>query len=160
MNFIRSRLSVCSLLGRRCSPAAERLSYRGMCNKPQEVKSQPPPAVPTPEPRPAFRLPGYKPSDLDKKILIWTGRFKTVEQIPETVSFEMLDAARNKIRVKAAYLMMAITIGACLVTVFFGKRAARRNESLTSHNMEKKARWREEVQRERENALALAEKPQ
>ncbi|CAN9506291.1 unnamed protein product [Ophioblennius macclurei] len=158
MSFIGCRLSVCGLLGRRCALATNTVSYRGMCNKPQEVKSQPPPAVPTPEPRPAFRLPGYRPSDLDKKILIWTGRFKTVDQIPDTVSFEMIDSARNKIRVKAAYMMMALTIGACLVTVFFGKRAARRNESLTSHNMEKKARWREEVQRERE--LALAEKPQ
>lgn len=139
----------------------ETWSLRAMCNKPEEVKSQPPPAVPAPaEPRPAFRLPGYRPSEMDKKILIWTGRFKSVEQIPDTVSFETIDAARNKIRVKTAYIMMALTIGACLVTVLLGKRAAGRNESLVSHNMEKKARWRQELQlqRERENALALAEK--
>lgn len=36
--------------------------------------------------------------------------------------FEMIDAARNKIRVKAAYVMMAATIGACMVMVFLGKR--------------------------------------
>lgn len=34
----------------------------------------------------------------------------------------MIDAARNKIRVKAAYVMMAATIGACMVMVFLGKR--------------------------------------
>lgn len=38
------------------------------------------------EPRPAFRLPGYRPSDMDKKMLIWSGRFKSADQIPETVS--------------------------------------------------------------------------
>lgn len=38
--------------------------------------------------------------------------------------FEMLDAARNKIRVKAAYLMMAATIGACVVMVVMGKRVS------------------------------------
>ena len=36
--------------------------------------------------------------------------------------FEMLDAARNKMRVKVAYVMMAATIAACLVMVFLGKR--------------------------------------
>lgn len=43
--------------------------------------------------------------------------------------FEMLDAARNKIRVKAAYVMMAATIGACMIMVFLGKRVRIMNES-------------------------------
>lgn len=36
--------------------------------------------------------------------------------------YEMLDAARNKIRVKVAYLMMGVTILACLVMVYWGKQ--------------------------------------
>lgn len=128
-----------------------------MCNKPQETKPEHPPAF---APRAGFRVPGYKPSDLDKKILIWSGRFKTADQIPELVSFEMIDAARNKVRVKACYVMMGLTIAACLLMVFLGKQAAGRNESLTNQNMEKKARWREEVQREREVKLAMSEKAQ
>lgn len=36
----------------------------------------------------------------------------------------MIDAARNKVRVKACYVMMAITIGACLVMVILGKRVS------------------------------------
>ncbi|XP_028290177.1 protein FAM162B [Gouania willdenowi] len=153
MNLLRSRLSFGSLFG-------QRWSHRGMCNKPEEVKSQPPLAPAVPEPRPAFKLPGYRPSEMDKRILIWSGRFKTADQIPATVSFETIDAARNKIRVKAAYVMMGVTIGACLVMVVMGKRAAGRNESLTAHNMEKKARWREEIQMEKKSAAALAEKPE
>lgn len=43
--------------------------------------------------------------------------------------FEMIDAARNKIRVKAAYVMMAATIGACMIMVFLGKRVRIMNES-------------------------------
>lgn len=39
-------------------------------------------------------------------------------------------------------------------------QAVGRHESLTGQNMEKKARWREEVQKEREAALALSEKAQ
>lgn len=127
-----------------------------MCNKPQETKAEPPPAVPAMAPRAGFKLPGYRPSNLDRKILVWSGRFKTQDQIPELVSYEMIDAARNKVRVKVCYLMMGATIGACLLMVFLGKRAAGRHESLTGQNMEKKARWREEMQREKEAALALA----
>lgn len=37
-------------------------------------------------PRAAFKIPGYRPSELDKKFLVWSGRFKTVDQIPELVS--------------------------------------------------------------------------
>ncbi|XP_055085872.1 protein FAM162B [Periophthalmus magnuspinnatus] len=133
---------------------------RNMCNKPQEVKAE---SAPAPAPAPsaaeahAFRIPGHRPTEWDKKILLWAGRFKSPEQIPETISFEMLDAARNKMRVKACYAMIALTLGACVVMVVMGKQAAGRHESLTSMNLEKKAKWREEAQRERE---ALVEKTQ
>ncbi|XP_039982439.1 protein FAM162B [Xiphias gladius] len=152
MNFVRSRFSIGNILGQRCTHVAETWSHRGMCTKPQEVKAEPVPGEPVPTvpaeaPRPGFRIPGSRPSELDKKILIWSGRFKTADQIPELVSYEMIDAARNKIRVKACYMMMAVTIGACLVMVVLGKRAAGRNESLTAQNMERKARWREELQK-------------
>lgn len=120
-----------------------------MCNKLPETKPESSPAAPAQESRPLFRTPGYKPSNMDKKILIWAGRFKSAEQIPETVSFEMIDNARNKIRVKAAYVMMALTIGACVFMVILGKKAAKRNESLTVYNLEKKAKWREEFQKEK-----------
>ncbi|XP_029313518.1 protein FAM162B [Cottoperca gobio] len=163
MNFVRSRLSIANFIGQRCRPVTETWSHRGMCNKPQEVKAEPPaepPAVPAQAPRAAFRLPGYKPSNMDKRFLIWTGRFKTADQIPEIVSFEMLDAARNKMRVKVCYMMMVATVMGCLVMVFLGKRAVGRHESLTSQNLEKKAKWKEELRKEKEAALALSEKAQ
>nr|XP_057916131.1 protein FAM162B isoform X1 [Doryrhamphus excisus] len=134
---------------------------RGMCNKPQEVKTEPPPAAPAQaSPRLGFKIPGYRPSQLDKKILVWSGRYKGAEEIPEFVSFETLDAARNRVRVKACYVMMAATIGGCLLMVILGKRAASRHESLTDQNMKKKAKWREDLQREQEAAVALSDKAQ
>ncbi|XP_041823516.1 protein FAM162B [Melanotaenia boesemani] len=148
MAFLRSRIFTDALFGQR---------YRGMCNKLQETKSESAPAAPAQAPRPSFKVPGYRPTEMDKKIFIWSGRFKSVDQIPEVVSFEMIDAARNKLRVKAAYFMMAATIGACLLMVILGKRAAGRHESLTSHNMEKKARWREELQRDKDT-VTVSEK--
>uniref|UniRef100_A0A9L0JGY7 Protein FAM162A n=1 Tax=Equus asinus TaxID=9793 RepID=A0A9L0JGY7_EQUAS len=61
------------------------------------------------------------------------------------LKFEMLDAAKNKIRVKISYLMIALTVAGCILMVIEGKKAVKRNESLTSLNLEKKARLREEA---------------
>ncbi|XP_067291531.1 protein FAM162B [Pseudorasbora parva] len=133
---------------------------RQLCSKPQEGASTPH-QTPEPAQRLGFKVPGYRPSEWDKKMLMWSGRFKTAEQIPEFVSFEMIDAARNRVRVKACYVMIALTILACLATVISGKQAVSRHENLTSRNMEKKARWREEALKEKEaEAAALSEKAQ
>ncbi|XP_058478882.1 protein FAM162B [Solea solea] len=154
MNFVRFRLPVRTILGQRYRQATESWSHRGMCNKPQQ------PAPPAQAARDGFRMPGSRPSDLDKKMLIWSGRFKTRDQIPEFVSHEMIDAARTKVRVKACYLMMAGTIVACVVMAIQGKRAAGRNETLMVINMEKKAKWKEEYNKDVEAAIALPEKAQ
>ncbi|XP_015342211.1 protein FAM162A [Marmota marmota marmota] len=61
------------------------------------------------------------------------------------IRFEMLDAAKNKIRVKVSYIMIALTVVGCILMIIEGKKAAKRNESLTSLNLEKKARLREEA---------------
>ncbi|XP_055981238.1 protein FAM162B [Sorex fumeus] len=86
-----------------------------------------------------------KPSQFDKKILLWTGRFKAMEDIPPRVPPEMIDAARNKARVKACYIMIGLTIIACFAVIASAKRAVERHESLTSWNLAKKAKWREEA---------------
>uniref|UniRef100_A0A8C0GRI0 Family with sequence similarity 162 member B n=1 Tax=Chelonoidis abingdonii TaxID=106734 RepID=A0A8C0GRI0_CHEAB len=89
-----------------------------------------------------YKVPGnYKPSNFDKKILMWTGRFKTEEEIPSRIPPEMLDIARNKARVKACYLMIGLTIIACFAVI----ASAEHHESLTSWNLAKKAKWREEA---------------
>ncbi|KAL6062850.1 hypothetical protein STEG23_027486 [Scotinomys teguina] len=110
----------------------------GFCTKPQES-----PKAPTQSYR--HRVPLHKPTDFKKKILLWSGRFKKEEEIPETVSFEMLDAAKNKIRVKVSYLMIALAVAGCIYMVIEGKKAAKRHEYLTSLNLERKARLREEA---------------
>ncbi|XP_029934744.1 protein FAM162B [Myripristis murdjan] len=160
MNFIRSRLATGRLMGQWRRQVMETGSVRRMCDKPQEAKAESQPAVPPRADHLGFKIPGYKPSEFDKKMLLWSGRFKTADQIPELVSFETIDAARNNVRVKVCYGMMVATIMACLMMVISGKRAAARHESLTKQNMEKKARWREELQREREAAAAMSEKAQ
>ncbi|XP_078416072.1 protein FAM162B-like isoform X1 [Cetorhinus maximus] len=126
---------------------------RWFCSKREDGKSPEGSGSVTPAragERPAFKLPGCKPSGFDKKMLVWTGRFKREEDVPAVVSFEMIDAARNKIRVKASYIMIVLTVVACIATIISGKKAASRHESLTAINMAKKAKWKEERQQEAE----------
>ncbi|XP_061063500.1 LOW QUALITY PROTEIN: protein FAM162B [Eubalaena glacialis] len=94
----------------------------------------------------AHRVPSeHKPSQFDRKIRLWTGRFTTMEEIPPRIPPEMIEAARNRARVKACYVMIGLTIIACFAVIASAKRAAERHESLTSWNLAKKAKWREEA---------------
>ncbi|KAG7317614.1 hypothetical protein KOW79_018649 [Hemibagrus wyckioides] len=148
----RSRAAFGTFVGQLQRSAPKSASWRSLCSKPHEAPA------PTQAQRAGFKMPGYRPTEMDKKILVWSGRFKTKEQIPEQVSFEMIDAARNKVRVRACYVMIALTIGGCILMVIMGKQAVSRHDNLTSRNMEKKARLREEAQRELEMAASLTEK--
>ncbi|XP_060677044.1 protein FAM162B-like [Hemiscyllium ocellatum] len=103
------------------------------------------------------KVPGYRPTKFDRKILLWSGRFKNEEDIPGIVSFEMLNAARNRARVKTCYIMIGLTIAACFVMIASGKQAAERHESLASWNRAKKAKWKEEAEREQTAALAITD---
>lgn len=55
---------------------------------------------------------------------------------------------------------MSLVIFKCNPYVVSVWQAAGRHESLTGQNMEKKARWKEELQREKEAAVTLSEKAQ
>ncbi|XP_062369241.1 protein FAM162A [Cinclus cinclus] len=109
---------------------------RRLCSKPQQhlqSKSRSPSGVP-----------GYKPTDWEKRFLLWAGHFKKAEDIPETVSLETVRAAKTTLRVKFSYFMIALTIVGCITMVIRGKQAMKRHESLMSINLEKKAQWRAE----------------
>ncbi|XP_021106919.1 protein FAM162A isoform X1 [Heterocephalus glaber] len=85
----------------------------GFCTKPQESPKDPTSTY-------SHRVPLHKPTDWEKKILIWSGRFKSKDQIPEAISFDMLDSAKNKLRVKISYIMIALTVLGCIVMVIEG----------------------------------------
>ncbi|NXW92255.1 F162A protein, partial [Alopecoenas beccarii] len=108
---------------------------RRLCIKPHE---QPKNGAP-------LKVPGHKPTDWEKRFLLWAGNFKKPEDIPETVSIETIRAAKTTLRVKFSYVMIALTILGCIIMVIKGKQAVKRHESLTSINLEKKAQWKEEA---------------
>ncbi|CAK6446544.1 unnamed protein product [Pipistrellus nathusii] len=135
----------------RCAPGPPREAARrpAALLRPQglpRLSSGGAPGGPGPRAGKVHRVPAeHRPSQFDKKILLWTGRFKAMEDIPPLIPREMIDAARNKARVKACYIMIGLTIIACFAVIASAKRAVERHESLTSWNLAKKAKWREEA---------------
>ncbi|XP_027636036.1 protein FAM162B-like [Falco biarmicus] len=108
--------------------------------------------------------PGYKafkndrsPTNFDKKVLVWAGRFKKEEDIPKHISSEVLDAARSSVRIKVCYIMIALTLLGCLAMVITGKEAAKRDHTLLRMNIEKKAKWKAEVEKDQEAALGKSQ---
>ncbi|KAJ4925072.1 hypothetical protein JOQ06_017810 [Pogonophryne albipinna] len=165
MNFVRTRLSLGNLIGQRCRQRDVQQTRGGQSRASSSPSTSSPstssPSSPSSSCSCLVQGPRLQTVEYGQEVSSLVGdALRQKNQIPEIVSFEMLDAARNKARVKVCYVMMAVTIGACLITVILGKRAAGRNESLTVQNLEKKARWREEIQREKEAAVALSEKAQ
>ncbi|NXV08695.1 F162A protein, partial [Cettia cetti] len=94
--------------------------------------------------RSASGVPGYKPTEWERRFLLWAGHFKKPEDIPETVSLDTVRAAKTTLRVKFSYVMIALTIVGCIVMVVRGKQAMKRHESLTSINLQKKAQLKAE----------------
>lgn len=88
----------------------------------------------------------HKVDNLEKKFLVWTGKYKTAEEVPAFVGQHVMERARNRMRIKIANYMMAATVVGCLVMVYLGKRDAKRGESLQKQNLE----WHRKIKEEDE----------
>ncbi|XP_063791754.1 protein FAM162A-like [Pseudophryne corroboree] len=86
-----------------------------------------------------------RPTDFDKRVLVWSGRFKKEEDIPEIVSWETISAARSNVRIKVCMLMILFTVTGCVFMVWSGKKALKEENTLKQINAEKKAKWKEEA---------------
>ncbi|XP_073524784.1 protein FAM162A [Phyllobates terribilis] len=134
------RSGVRLLAGRPAVPVPQSLvGRRWQCSKPEGDKTK--------AEGHSFKIPGHKPTNFEKKILVWGGRFKNESDIPEIVSYEMVDSAKSKVRVKFSVIMMLLTIVGCIIMVVSGKQAARQQETLAKLNLDKKARLKAEAEK-------------
>nr|CAI5855954.1 unnamed protein product [Callosobruchus analis] len=94
----------------------------------------------------------HKPNNLEKKFLVWTGKYKTVDEIPPFVSQVAMERCRNRMRIKIANYMMAATAIGCFAMVFIGKRDAKRGETVTKQNLE----WHKKINEESQPRTAAS----
>ncbi|NWX64244.1 F162A protein, partial [Promerops cafer] len=95
----------------------------------------------------AFRN-GRRPTNFDKKVLVWSGCFKKEEDIPRHIWSDVLDTARNIVRIKVCCIMIALTVLGCVTMTTTGKEAAKKDQELLRVNAE--GEWRAEVEKGQE----------
>uniref|UniRef100_A0A1B6CS84 Uncharacterized protein n=1 Tax=Clastoptera arizonana TaxID=38151 RepID=A0A1B6CS84_9HEMI len=87
-------------------------------------------------------------SKFNKILLVMSGRYKKMSEVPESVSFESMHKARNKVRIRVAnYFMGAIVIG-CVWMVISGKKAAESGESVEKMNLDWHKEYNEQAKAE------------
>ncbi|XP_055321373.1 UPF0389 protein GA21628 [Sitodiplosis mosellana] len=90
-------------------------------------------------------------NNFDKRVLVSSGKYKTIDEVPERVAQETLDRARDRFRVKMCIYMMIICVLICIVQIFRGKNAAERGESVVNTNLEWHRQYNEGVTTKKEN---------
>jgi len=75
----------------------------------------------------------YRPDNLDKRILVHYKYYPNMESVPEYVSQGQMNQAKSWARIKTANIMIATTVGLCLMTVIWAKSLMRQN-SLVEEN--------------------------
>ncbi|XP_055700640.1 UPF0389 protein CG9231 isoform X2 [Phlebotomus papatasi] len=98
----------------------------------------------------------YKPDDFEKRILVWTKKYKSIEDVPSYVSREEMEKSRSKMRIRISNYMIIATLVGCIIMVYSGKQAAERGDTVAKMNMDWHADLKDQKKREDEAALAKA----
>ncbi|KAG7167048.1 UPF0389 protein [Homarus americanus] len=91
------------------------------------------------------RLTDHRVNKFEKYLLVWGGKYKTVQEVPDLVNQDVLERARNKARIKINIMMCVATLLSCLAMVYAGKRAQKRGESVIKMNEDWHKKYNEEA---------------
>ncbi|BFF97133.1 uncharacterized protein DMAD_05615 [Drosophila madeirensis] len=78
----------------------------------------------------------HQPNNMEKRFLVWSGKYKSQADVPAFVSQDEMERVRNKMRIRLANIMILLTVVGCGIMVYSGKQAAKRGESVTKMNLE------------------------
>ncbi|XP_037801386.1 UPF0389 protein CG9231-like [Penaeus monodon] len=82
---------------------------------------------------------------LEKYLLVWGGKYNSIADVPDLVSQDTLERARNKARIKINIWMGVATLLGCVYMIWSGKKAHREGQSLLVMNAEWHRRVNEEA---------------
>ncbi|XP_078697922.1 UPF0389 protein GA21628-like [Branchiostoma floridae x Branchiostoma belcheri] len=103
------------------------------------------------------RMPGFMPTDKEKWMLVFTGRYPSKADIPKEVSYDELTAAKDKMRVYVSTLLVVLTFLSAFGVAMWGRSERDRGESLLKRNLQRKADLRR-IELEQQAAAAAQEK--
>lgn len=76
----------------------------------------------------------HRPSNFDKKILVWTKKYSDVSEVPSEVSNVQMKKAKDLFRIRVNLMMIAATVVLAVVYAWSGRRAARQGDSIVLRN--------------------------
>lgn len=79
----------------------------------------------------------HKPSNIDKRILVWTKMYPNMAGVPEEVTNAKMKKAKDMFRIRVNIIMALTTIFLCVVYIRSGKEALERGESVVQQNRDR-----------------------
>lgn len=96
----------------------------------------------------------HRPNDFEKRLLVFTKKYKTTEEIPQYINQDVMERCRNQVRIKIAnYMMLATAIG-CIIMIISGKKAQERGDSVQKMNLDWHKEYNEKARAEMADAAS------
>ncbi|XP_054257316.1 UPF0389 protein CG9231 [Macrosteles quadrilineatus] len=89
-----------------------------------------------------------KVSDWNKRLLVFSGRYKSMKDVPDHLPFGTVDKERNRVRIKVANYMMIATVFGCLFTAWSGRKAAESGDSVEKRQLDWHKEYNEKAKKE------------
>ncbi|KAK9507580.1 hypothetical protein O3M35_007406 [Rhynocoris fuscipes] len=93
----------------------------------------------------------HSPRMWHRIVLVWSGVYKSKEDIPNNVPYEAIDKAKNIVRIKISNYMILATIVACIIFAIRGRRAAERGETISKMNLDWHKKIKEDAEKENQS---------
>ena len=100
----------------------------------------------------------YRPSDFEKRILVWTKYYPSVDDVPDKVTRTKMKRAYDWMRIRVSIGMMIASIIIGMGFIYSGRKARLSGDGITKRGIEYGKKMREIGIREEEEARAAAEK--
>lgn len=62
--------------------------------------------------------------------------YKSIDQVPDKVTYEAMDKAQSRFRMRCSNILMVATMLGAATMVYYGKKRAERGDSLQQINMD------------------------
>lgn len=165
MSFLTacSLARICAISGRQlraglvARPQHHQLQRNGFCSSSSIEPKQPPkPATANPahESQNAANVSSrtHKPNDFEKRLLVFTKKYKTTDEIPAYINQDVMERCRNQVRIKVANYMMLATVIGCIIMIISGKQAQERGDTVQKMNLDWHKEYNEKARKEIEEA--------
>lgn len=120
------------------------------CSSSSSVQPKEPPKTPSASPAEnvVFNARTHRPNDFEKRLLVFTKKYKSKDEVPQYINEDVMERCRNQVRIKIANYMMVATAIGCIIMIFAGKKAQERGESVQKMNLDWHREYNEKAQKE------------